>query len=339
MHDPLINTLRENIEMFTQCDIKERPFLKKIRINKNSLQIIHRVNILLNDFLNHIANLKLLNCILYAAAKTVCDSVNVSRSFGSNQKINLASPWKFRMEKDISTMRSEMTKLNNYLKTGKVQKMYKLFKKYKINIDVEEHKTSIINIVELLKQKVMAKGARLRRYNKNIKRKQSNKLFMKSESMFYRALEEGKEPTLTHTPSPEEFVKYWSNIWDESTPLKEGEWLRREENRCQSVHEMPEPNMNINDFKLILSKLSNWKAPGPDKIHNFWWKKFFNVHSILHKLINNAIKNNENISEFLAEGITYLKPKKSEPLNPGDYRPITCLNTLYKIITKVIYID
>jgi hypothetical protein len=38
----------------------------------------------------------------------------------------------------------------------------------------------------------------------------------------------------------------------------------------------------------------------------------------------------------LAHGITYLKPKDSDTKNPSKYRPITCLPTIYKIITSCI---
>lgn len=38
----------------------------------------------------------------------------------------------------------------------------------------------------------------------------------------------------------------------------------------------------------------------------------------------------------MTEGVTYIKPKNNETQNPANYRPITCLPTLYKIITAVI---
>jgi hypothetical protein len=29
---------------------------------------------------------------------------------------------------------------------------------------------------------------------------------------------------------------------------------------------------SVNDITLAVRKISKWKAPGPDKIHNFWPK-------------------------------------------------------------------
>jgi hypothetical protein len=38
----------------------------------------------------------------------------------------------------------------------------------------------------------------------------------------------------------------------------------------------------------------------------------------------------------LGHGITYLKPKDSDTKNPSNYRPVTCLPTIYKIMTSCI---
>lgn len=40
--------------------------------------------------------------------------------------------------------------------------------------------------------------------------------------------------------------------------------------------------------------------------------------------------------QFLTEGKTYIKPKNKDTQNPSNYRPITCLPTMYKIITAII---
>lgn len=39
---------------------------------------------------------------------------------------------------------------------------------------------------------------------------------------------------------------------------------------------------------------------------------------------------------FLTQGVTYLIPKGQDTRDPANYRPITCLPTLYKIITSIV---
>jgi hypothetical protein len=51
---------------------------------------------------------------------------------------------------------------------------------------------------------------------------------------------------------------------------------------------------------------------------------------------NGFIREPNTFPEFLAHGITYLKPKDSDTKNPSKYRPITCLPTIYKIMTSCI---
>jgi hypothetical protein len=85
-----------------------------------------------------------------------------------------------------------------------------------------------------------------------------------------------------------------------------------------------------------MKKLQNWKAPGPDKIHNFWWKHLPSSHSVLAKQLSYIITNQKQLPLFLMKGITYLIPKNEKIDDPKNYRPITCLSTLYKLITAVL---
>jgi hypothetical protein len=80
----------------------------------------------------------------------------------------------------------------------------------------------------------------------------------------------------------------------------------------------------------------NWKSRGGDQIHNFWLKKFTCIHKCLLDHFNGFIREPNTFPEFLAHGITYLKPKDSDTKNPSKYRPITYLPTIYKIMTSCI---
>ena len=83
-------------------------------------------------------------------------------------------------------------------------------------------------------------------------------------------------------------------------------------------------------------KSSNWKAPGNDRIATFWLKKLSSVHEDLTTAYNDILKNPEKQPDWLTEGLTYLLPKTEETKNPKNYRPITCLPTMYKILTSIL---
>lgn len=48
------------------------------------------------------------------------------------------------------------------------------------------------------------------------------------------------------------------------------------------------------------------------------------------------MKNPQNRPAWLAEGITYLLPKSEGTKHPQNYRPITCLPTMYEILTSIV---
>ena len=90
------------------------------------------------------------------------------------------------------------------------------------------------------------------------------------------------------------------------------------------------------EVAAIIGRTLNWKASGPDGVHNFWLKRFTAVHAPLTAAINRVLKQPAEMPLFLVQGMTYLLPKGERSANPAKYRPITCLPTLYKVITACV---
>ena len=87
---------------------------------------------------------------------------------------------------------------------------------------------------------------------------------------------------------------------------------------------------------LAIMKCSNWKALGNDEIANFGVKNFTSIHDELSAAYNDILKHPEKAPDWLTDGLTYLLPKTEETKNPKNYRPITCLSTMYKILTSIL---
>ena len=88
---------------------------------------------------------------------------------------------------------------------------------------------------------------------------------------------------------------------------------------------------------LAIMKFSNRKAPGNDGIANFRIKNLTSLHDDLITAYNDILKHPEKAPDWLTDGLTYyLLPKTEETKNPMNYRPITCLPTLYKILTSIL---
>ena len=89
-------------------------------------------------------------------------------------------------------------------------------------------------------------------------------------------------------------------------------------------------------LKKIIKKRKNWSAPGADGIQNYWWKKFNVTWRPVINVFKEMIDNPTSIREWFTIGMTILLPKTKDLEQVSEYRPITCLNTIYKIFTGLI---
>ena len=89
------------------------------------------------------------------------------------------------------------------------------------------------------------------------------------------------------------------------------------------------------DVAEALRTTLNWKAPGRDQIANFWLKQLTATHKRIAALFNKLIEEDQ-IPEWLTAGVTFLVPKNEDTENPKNYTPVTCLPTIYKLITSII---
>ena len=89
-------------------------------------------------------------------------------------------------------------------------------------------------------------------------------------------------------------------------------------------------------FSRCVSKLRNWASPGSDGILGFWIKKFPALHQSLLLLFNAMLKNDYCFPSWFPIGRTVLIPKNINTSMAKNFRPITCLNVLYKLWTSCI---
>ncbi|XP_044760203.1 uncharacterized protein LOC123317662 [Coccinella septempunctata] len=180
-----------------------------------------------------------------------------------------------------------------------------------------------------------ALGNRIRRYNERTKRYKNNNLFYKDQKQFFRTLEAGDEGEIGHL-EPDKAHSFWTEVWSrESTHDDNAYWIEEAQQEIP-IQPMDEINLRQSDIPEILRGSNNWASPGPDKLHNYWWKYFNNVHEKLALLLQNAINNPTLLPGFLTQGVTYLIPKDGDKKDPKNYRPITCLSSVYKILTGVL---
>ncbi|KAF8723942.1 hypothetical protein AX14_008985 [Amanita brunnescens Koide BX004] len=100
------------------------------------------------------------------------------------------------------------------------------------------------------------------------------------------------------------------------------------------------PPISIAEIKDMLSLTSNCSAPGPDNITWHHLKAIFEIEHVDQSvcLLFNNVCDSGTWPRWFKESISVIipKPKKPDYTVPKAYRPIALLNTLGKLLTKVI---
>ena len=85
-----------------------------------------------------------------------------------------------------------------------------------------------------------------------------------------------------------------------------------------------------------IAKYAKPVKPGPAQIPNFWLKKLNTNPIFLANALNEIMVDPNQSPEWLTQGNTYLVAKEQNTQNPKNYRPITCLPTIYKTLTSIL---
>ena len=82
--------------------------------------------------------------------------------------------------------------------------------------------------------------------------------------------------------------------------------------------------------------MPNWKAPGPDCVQGFWLKNFKSIQEGLRRNLQKCLENG-NVPMWMPKGREILMQKdKEKDKSASNYRPITCLPLVWKLLTGVI---
>ena len=89
-------------------------------------------------------------------------------------------------------------------------------------------------------------------------------------------------------------------------------------------------------LQKAVKKLPNWKAPGSDGLQGYWIKAFTSLHGDMEKFLNKCLGEGW-VPSRMTKGITVLIQKDLSRGNfPSNFRPITCLPIMWKILAGII---
>ena len=156
--------------------------------------------------------------------------------------------------------------------------------------------------------------------------------FQNNERKFYQQLGESDMKTYQE-PDEKETERFWTKIWEPKKHNENTEWINNIKRELDGLEEGPKIEIRVDLLKTTLKRISNWKAPGHDGIHGFWFKKFTSLHGSLALEMNRCLQDAQ-VPEWMTKGKTTLTQKdSSKGTPPNNYRPIICLPIMWKILT------
>ena len=143
----------------------------------------------------------------------------------------------------------------------------------------------------------------------------------------------GSDTKTYKQPDAKETERFWRKLWEPKKHNENTEWINNITRELDGLEEGPKMEIHVDLLKTTLKIISNWKAPRHDGIHGFWFKKFTSLHGRLVLEMDRCLQD-EHVAEWMTKGKTTLTQKDpSKGAAPNNYRLITCLPVMWKILT------
>ena len=232
MYQSLSDEIQRRWEEIKHLDMEDRDPLPKITKDKNSKKLIRTGNQIIADIIDNYKetlNITSINQLAYATAAVITESIGIKLKKPKQNKET--AEMERKAEKDIRYKRSDLSVLPEMEKGSKVNQRQQRRIKKKYNI---KEVRDIPEVRERLKQQILAKAQRVRRYVKRGKFFRQNKLFKEDTKRLYREL--GKKQVNVEEPPPvEEIEAFWSNIWENEKHHDEtAEWIRQQDEKMKN---------------------------------------------------------------------------------------------------------
>ena len=321
-------TVQRLRELMTVSEKTQLTSLKKVKAKELKDVVEHVNGVIHNVKTNSITEM---NNLIYAGAFVVTEKLGKTKKSGGNDRRN--EPWwKRRIEGNIKKWRKDISRLTE--RRGNAHEFDRrdddrLAEKYHIE-DLGN-----VQVIDRLKAKIAAGATKIKRFDERQKQHHQNALFSTNQKKFYEELDGRNNANIP--PHAEEATEFWKGIW--SVPGKfndKASWLPKVKEKLSGVDRQADVKISICDVKKAIRKMTNWKAPGPDCVQGYWFKRFTSLHDKLTKNLQDCMTTGET-PEWLTKGKTALVQKDPAKGNiASNYRPIACLPLMWKLLTSVL---
>lgn len=280
-----------------------------------------------------------LNAAVYAAGRTIYQFWKDE----ANERRQAEQDWFRRTGKDQKSLKELISAMTAELQRRRVKRKPTAAERRAIHWVASEVGTrstrGIVARLEQSKQRLKLLEDRISLREQERRRKQLRKRFAETPSM--KVLVEERDDSHGERPTMRSVLKYWRPIIGKRAPADPEKvevlrkWREEQLNSYTANLRLDEAEL-LSEYGSEVRRVRPWKACGPDGIHAFWWKSIPVARKLLGKLVAKWLLTGKVTTGWLCRGRTILIPKKGDLRHPENYRPITCLNTCYKVLTAVI---
>ena len=251
-----------------------------------------------------------INDLTYAFALTSIEHANLQeKCFIKDRVVRKKNErWIKNLEAKIQDLRKEISRVEQMKIRNPSAKIKRnnqhLRQKYNITNERDRTTTS-----EKLKQKLLAKNNRLKRYKARKRQFEENRDFRNTPDKFYKKLR-GTNIKIEKAPEKEQIENFWKPILGTPSHYNtEAPWIADYESTIQ-IESYDFDQISTEEVSTAIKNFANWKSPGIDNLQNFWWRSFEKIHAKLCTEFNKMMDDQTSIPEWFTTGRTTLLPKK-----------------------------
>ena len=241
--------------------------------------------------------------------------------------------WQRRLERSIADWRKDLSQVDEIRRGVEVKRSIK---------DRLERKYSLVSrgtmaVSAFLKNKVQMASTKIRWYVGKCTARRQNNLFRNNQSQLYKELGGTANSGSNQTPNTAEAKKFWESIWSADKQHNESaSWMDDVRKELRGVRRQEDLVLQLGDVKSKIGKMANWKAPGPDGVRGFWFKRFPSLHSSITASLQEVLESGL-VPDWMVKGRTILIQKDSaKGTVASNYRPIACLPLMWKLLTGIV---
>ena len=266
--------------------MKERKKLSKLKNDKKLKRVVKTLDKIIEETSTDNMDLTIINQMQYTAALLITNKITPPKPTTNRKPRGGPPAWQQRLQKQIDQLRGDISIITEYTNgntTNEIRRKH--LKKHQITASEQ-----LIACKEDLKQTLQAKAQRIRRYTKRSEQYKQNKLFREDAKRFCREL--GKKTIqIEKPPDIGEVKKFWQNIVEQEVNHNEDvQWIKDQEEELQQMNQMEWKDLTVEELRVNMTRVANWRSPGPDRLPNFWIKQFKSLHKPMAEAYSEIIK-------------------------------------------------